>query len=182
MDDILLGKDGVLQKRFVIKCRLVGVTHGDSQEAIGNLKVDTCIVKRDTGNIYDKNAVMILSKSRKQLGWIPRDKTEKLAAIIDSKKYNVSAKILQIVGDGERYNFGVDVQITATLKTGKKRKATKRKSKSAESLFVHKNEPKRRQTWDEDGWGSYDYDPADDHFDSGYFGEESYEEWLDHED
>ena len=92
---------------------LAGVSFENRQELIKNLKEEIEIkLIRDPKNPYDKNAIKVYVKQNKeeiQIGWIPKEISQILAAEIDAgiKWYG---KIKKIIG-GEMQTKGLLVNL-----------------------------------------------------------------------
>lgn len=60
------------------------------------------ILNRQSNNIHDSNAILILTEDGKELGVMPKGYASLYAPAIDSKKYSFSAEIIKTETDSER--------------------------------------------------------------------------------
>lgn len=73
---------------FLIDCRIAGTTHVDDIDAktadIGNGTLLTFL--REKENKYDNLAILILNEKNEKIGYIPKEKNEILARLMDAGK------------------------------------------------------------------------------------------------
>ena len=87
----LFGDDGLplpfVKEIFLLKCHVAGTTHRDVENIEPGLKEGTILTfKRDAENEYDKLAISIFDESGNSIGYVPRDKNEVLARLMDGGK------------------------------------------------------------------------------------------------
>lgn len=58
----------------------------DCLKAVELTRRDKIFLKKDSKNIYDKNAVQVLDSSGKILGYIPRYYSESVAGLLEAEK------------------------------------------------------------------------------------------------
>lgn len=76
-----------VQEIFLIECHIAGTSHLDLEEVEPNLNIDDILfTRREPENKYDKFAIMLLTEKSEKLGYIPRDKNEILARLMDAGK------------------------------------------------------------------------------------------------
>lgn len=99
-----------------IHTKIVGVTYDnpdgtDRQTIIASLTLQSQItLSRDYGNIYDPNAIAVLTAAREQIGFINRDIASELAPKMDlGSTYFV--KITSLTGGDHGYSRGVNIRI-----------------------------------------------------------------------
>ena len=96
--------------------KLVGVTHNNSdgssrQSIIAQMNINSRIfLKRDCGNIYDPNAILVVDAMDRQLGFISKELAAELAPKMDAgQKFTVS--IVTLTGGDNGYTRGVNIII-----------------------------------------------------------------------
>lgn len=83
----------------------VGVTFDNRQKFIEQLVLGQYLVlKREPQNLYDPNAIKIMTAKGDSLGYIPKEKAYVLAPVLDSGIY-LYGEVLRIVG-GNGLNYG----------------------------------------------------------------------------
>ncbi|GAB1371813.1 HIRAN domain-containing protein [Candidatus Kapaibacterium sp.] len=76
-----------LREIFLIKTHVAGTSYLDLKETEANLTVgDKMIFVREPNNTHDKKAIKIVDINGSKLGYIPRDKNEILANLMDAGK------------------------------------------------------------------------------------------------
>jgi len=87
----LFGKDGMplpfVKEIFLLQCQVAGTTYKDPENFEAGLKEGNILTfKRDANNKYDKLAISIFDESGNHIGYVPRDKNEILARLMDGGK------------------------------------------------------------------------------------------------
>ncbi len=85
------GSDGLpmpfMQEIFLLECKIAGTSFLKLKEIEPNLNPeDLLIMNRETENKYDPLAVMILTQQGEKLGYIPKEKNEVIARLMDAGK------------------------------------------------------------------------------------------------
>ena len=76
-----------VQEIFLLECHIAGTSHLNLKDLDPNLLVnELLIMKREPQNKFDEHAIMILTKKGEKLGFIPRDKNEVIAHLMDAGK------------------------------------------------------------------------------------------------
>ncbi|MDT3740613.1 MAG: HIRAN domain-containing protein [Candidatus Kapabacteria bacterium] len=76
-----------MQEIFLIECHIAGTSYLDLEEIEPNLNIDQLLItRREPENKYDTFAIMLLSQKGEKLGYIPRDRNEILARLMDAGK------------------------------------------------------------------------------------------------
>lgn len=102
-------------------------------------------LEREPNNRYDKNAVKIYTKSWVDIGYIPKERNNKLAELMDNG-YDCRAQIMEITGGTwNKENFGivVDVFRQEIVKPKDQKKATTSTSYNLNKLSGEDNTPAR---------------------------------------
>ena len=90
-----------VQEIFLLDCHIAGTSHQNLKEIAPGLNLsDLLIMKRDPNNKYDEHAILILTKKGEQLGFIPREKNEVIAHLMDAGKI-IIGKIIEKKWHGE---------------------------------------------------------------------------------
>ena len=96
--------------------KIVGVSfenpNGPSrQELIAALPAPPCLLhlQRQLDNPYDSNAIAVLDDKGRQLGFLSKDISSRLANELD-KGIQIQAKAIQVTG-GWPFHYGVNLQI-----------------------------------------------------------------------
>jgi len=110
-----------------MECNLAGRQYYDADEVWEDIKVGTMLeLERETGNLYDPNAVMVcLSKrtgrehvERYKLGYIPAAKNEAIAQLLDMGWNDVlECRISKFTPDAPHYEQ--QVRLTVWIKRNK---------------------------------------------------------------
>lgn len=83
-----------VQEIFLIECKVAGTSYLNLKEIEPNLQIDEILLtRREPGNEFDEFAILILTQKGEKLGYVPRDKNEILARLMDAGKL-VIAKIV----------------------------------------------------------------------------------------
>jgi hypothetical protein len=86
------GKDGVpmpfVKEIFLMSCHVAGTSYRENiEEASKDLKVgDLLVFRREADNPHDELAILILNEKGQKLGYVPREKNEVLARLMDAGK------------------------------------------------------------------------------------------------
>lgn len=73
---------------FLIETHVAGTSHIPAKEIEPTLKSgDSLVLRRESGNIHDQHAILILMESGDKLGYVPRDRNEILARLMDAGKF-----------------------------------------------------------------------------------------------
>ena len=76
-----------VQEVELLNCNIAGTTFLDLEDIEPELKKHQLLVlKRETKNEYDNNAILILTEDGQKLGYIPQDKNEVLSNLMDAGK------------------------------------------------------------------------------------------------
>ena len=76
-----------VQGIFLIECQVAGTSHVDIREIEPELKPEDILVfTREANNPHDKLAIRISDKEGNKLGYVPREKNEILARLMDAGK------------------------------------------------------------------------------------------------
>jgi len=90
--------------------KIKGSTFGNGQELFKYLKKDDYLFwHHESTNVYDKNAIMILTLDERKLGYLPRD----TAVTIVNKKNegkDITIKVSEITGK-DKGNLGCNLEI-----------------------------------------------------------------------
>ncbi len=155
----LFGKKGSLfERRSYIKIfqtNIYGVTRrtedGKSRQKF--IREDLTMgqwlyLEREPDNSYDKNAVKVYTKSWVDIGYIPKERNNKLAELMDNG-YDCRAQVMDITGGTwNKENFGivVDVFRQEIVKPKDQKRATTSSSYNLNKLSGEDNTPKRNLT------------------------------------
>ena len=97
---------------------VVGVSFGDHQQVISKLRVgDRLILDREPENVYDPNAIAVMTEAGEKVGYIDRYTAEDLARGLDSlEKRQIPAEVADITGGltGDS-KLGVRIRFTAAV-------------------------------------------------------------------
>jgi len=92
--------------------KVVGVTMENRQEVIKKLSPNTSIhLKREPGNPYDPNAIMVMTEKGEQVGYLKRKLALVLAPLLDQGQ-EYKAYIASITGGVDGNNYGLNILIT----------------------------------------------------------------------
>ena len=86
------GKNGLplpfVKEIFLMECHIAGTSYRDNIKEIeaGLKENDLLVFKRDPDNKYDELAIMILDTEGQMVGYVPRDKNEVVARLMDAGK------------------------------------------------------------------------------------------------
>ena len=86
------GKNGLplpfVQEIFLMQCHIAGTSYLDNIQEIelGLNEKDILVFKRELDNKHDKLAILILDKNGRMLGYVPQNKNEVLARLMDAGK------------------------------------------------------------------------------------------------
>ena len=86
------GKDGIpmpfVKEIFLMSCHVAGTSYREGiDEVAEDLKRDDLLVfKREADNPHDELAIMILNEKGEKLGYVPKQKNEVLARLMDAGK------------------------------------------------------------------------------------------------
>lgn len=86
------GADGLPQpfvkEIFLLECHVAGTSHVPNVEDLEpSLELQTVLVfQREPQNPHDKLAILILTQTGRKLGYVPRDRNEVLARLMDAGK------------------------------------------------------------------------------------------------
>ena len=76
-----------VQEVELLSCNIAGTTFLDLEDIEPDLKKHQLLVlKRETKNEYDDNAILILTEDGQKLGYIPQEKNEVLSNLMDAGK------------------------------------------------------------------------------------------------
>ncbi len=76
-----------VQEVELLNCNIAGTTFLDLEDIEPDLKKHQLLVlKRETKNDYDDNAILILTEDGQKLGYIPQEKNEVLSNLMDAGK------------------------------------------------------------------------------------------------
>lgn len=76
-----------VRELLVLECHIAGTSYLDLEEIEPQLNVgDRYLLVREPGNKFDSFAVGIFTKDKVKLGYLPRDKNETIARLLDSGK------------------------------------------------------------------------------------------------
>ncbi len=76
-----------VQEIFLIECQVAGTSHVDIEEIEPELKPeDIFVFTREADNPHDKLAIRISDEHGNKLGYVPREKNEILARLMDAGK------------------------------------------------------------------------------------------------
>ncbi|MFB3170045.1 HIRAN domain-containing protein [Neobacillus sp. 179-C4.2 HS] len=95
---------------FFKSLKVKGVSFDRRQDVIAKMdSLDRIVLKRERSNEYDGNAIAVYTIRNEQIGYIDREVSTELAAIIDEGR-KVVASISKIIGGGG-YHYGVVLDI-----------------------------------------------------------------------
>lgn len=85
------GKDGALQpfvkEIFLLECHVAGTSHQTVKEIEPGLSVGALLpFQREPSNKFDALAIRIHDEGGRILGWVPKEKNEVLARLMDAGK------------------------------------------------------------------------------------------------
>lgn len=108
-----------------ILTRIAGVTFDDDatgnnrQSIIGDLVKRgllepgcKLLLTRESDNEHDTNAIAVSLPHSCKLGYINRSLAMKIAPMMD-KGRDLCARVNRVLGDGDEYNYGVEIRVTA---------------------------------------------------------------------
>ena len=76
-----------VQEIFLLECHIAGTSYLDLEEVEPTLAVnDVLVMKRQPENKHDTLAIMLLTVRGEKLGYVPRDKNEVIARLMDAGK------------------------------------------------------------------------------------------------
>ena len=76
-----------VQEVELLSCNIAGTTFLDLEDIEPDLKKHQLLVlKRETKNEYDDNAILILTEDGRKLGYVPQEKNEVLSNLMDAGK------------------------------------------------------------------------------------------------
>lgn len=77
-----------VQEIFLMECHIAGTSYrGNIKEIEKELQEkDLLVFKRETDNRYDKLAIVIFDTKGQKLGYVPRDRNEVIARLMDAGK------------------------------------------------------------------------------------------------
>ena len=77
-----------VQEIFLMKCHIAGTSYRENIKEVekGLQEKDLLVFKRETDNRYDKLAILILDTKGQKLGYVPRDRNEVIARLMDAGK------------------------------------------------------------------------------------------------
>ncbi len=100
----------IKKEKEVVMTRVVGVTAGNRQNTIKNLRVTQDLrLLREPSNRYDRNAIAVFSEDM-QIGYIDRELALRLAPILDKGK-EYKCYVNAILGGGNYQYYGVSITI-----------------------------------------------------------------------
>lgn len=100
-----------------IHTRVKGVTYANPdgtcrQSIIARLSPNSPLVlTRDYANLYDRNAVMVMTADGQQLGFLDRDLARQIASLMDLGR-PVSVVLHRIVGGTDGFYSGVEIVVS----------------------------------------------------------------------
>ncbi len=98
-----------VQEIFLIECKVAGTSYLNLTEIEPHLLIDEILLTlREPENQFDEFAILILTQKGKKLGYIPRDKNEILARLMDAGKL-ILAKIVDKKWVGNWLNITMSV-------------------------------------------------------------------------
>ena len=98
-----------VQEIFLIECKVAGTSYLNLTEIEPHLLIDEILLTlREPENKFDEFAILILTQKGKKLGYIPRDKNEILARLMDAGKL-ILAKIVDKKWVGNWLNITMSV-------------------------------------------------------------------------
>jgi len=98
-----------VQEIFLIECKVAGTSYLNLTEIEPHLLIDEILLtRREPENQFDEFAILILTQKGKKLGYIPRDKNEILAWLMDAGKL-ILAKIVDKKWVGNWLNITMSV-------------------------------------------------------------------------
>ena len=86
------GKDGLplpyVKEIFLMECHIAGTSYRENIKEIEKelQEKDLLVFKRETDNQHDKLAIVILDTKGQKLGYVPRDRNEVIARLMDAGK------------------------------------------------------------------------------------------------
>jgi len=86
------GKDGLplpyVKEIFLMKCHVAGTSYRKNIKEIEKelQEKDLLVFKRETDNQHDKLAIVIFDTKGQKLGYVPRDRNEVIARLMDAGK------------------------------------------------------------------------------------------------
>lgn len=89
---VLLHRSGGVARPFaqeirLLDCRIAGTSHRDLTAIEPQLEIGAIFtLRREPANQYDRLAIAVYTKENANLGFIPRDKNEVLARLLDAGK------------------------------------------------------------------------------------------------
>lgn len=76
-----------IQEIFLLESQVAGTSHLDLENLEPNLLINELLVmKREPNNQVDKHAIIILTQKGEKLGYIPKEKNEVIANLMDAGK------------------------------------------------------------------------------------------------
>jgi hypothetical protein len=86
------GKDGLplpyVKEIFLMECHIAGTSYRENIKEIEKelQEKDLLVFKRETDNQHDKLAIVIFDTKGQKLGYVPRDRNEVIARLMDAGK------------------------------------------------------------------------------------------------
>jgi len=86
------GKDGLplpyVKEIFLMECHIAGTSYRENIKEIEKelQEKDLLVFKRETDNLHDKLAIVIFDTKGQKLGYVPRDRNEVIARLMDAGK------------------------------------------------------------------------------------------------
>jgi hypothetical protein len=98
----------------IVTTKVAGVTFDDRPKVVARLMVgEQLILRREPRNLYDKNAVAVLTMAGAPIGYIPRDVAARLAPVMDAEGGTLLASVAELTGDpAQGLNRGVVIRFT----------------------------------------------------------------------
>ena len=86
------GKDGLplpyVKEIFLMECHIAGTSYRENIKELAKelQEKDLLVFKRESNNQYDELAILIFDTKGQKLGYVPRDRNEVIARLMDAGK------------------------------------------------------------------------------------------------
>ncbi len=88
---------------------IAGTSHIDDQAVFDDLKTgDKLILKREPGNRFDENAILVMNGEGRKLGYVPEKDNLVFTRLMDAGKYLI-AKVTDVDKDAPFVKINIDI-------------------------------------------------------------------------
>lgn len=95
----------------LLRCRVAGTGYADLDEEEPKLQPGECLILlREPSNTHDPLAIRVLSSRRRKLGYVPADRNEVLARLMDAGK-RLTAALVSKEWDGAWLHLEMEIAL-----------------------------------------------------------------------